>query len=52
MLSAPIDWNTSNEESAAMRGGQCANAPTTFHFLAFAWRDPINSNTAIIVINR
>ena len=50
--SAPIDSNTFNEESAAIRGGQCASAPTTFHFRGFVSREPITSNTAIIVINR
>jgi hypothetical protein len=28
--SAPINSNTFNEESAAIKGGQCASAPTTF----------------------
>src|SRR4030088_989844 len=46
---APIDSNTSNEERAAIKGTQCASAPTTFHFLAFAWPEPSTSNTAMIV---
>lgn len=48
----PIDLNTSNAEKAAIKGGQCANAPTTFHFLIFAWLDPSMSNTAMSVMRR
>ena len=50
--SAPIDSNTFNEGRAAIKGGQCASAPTTFHFCGFVSREPITCNTAIIVINR
>ena len=49
---APIDSNTFNEERAAINGGQCANAPTMFHFLGFAWLEPSMSRIAIIVIRR
>ena len=34
--SAPIDSNILNENRAAIRGAQCASAPTTFHFRGFA----------------
>ena len=50
--SAPIDLNTLNEERAAIRGGQCASAPTTFHLLGFSSFEPITSNAAMIVISR
>ena len=48
----PIDANTSNEENAAIKGGPCASAPTTCHFLVFVRPAPRIRSTAMIVIRR
>ena len=52
MLEAPRGANASNEDNAAINGGTCASAPTTFHLRGFSSLEPNASSTAMIAISR